>query len=295
MSLTYFTCPDGSNVEIKQCLTKCRLQRCQTIPYLHLAASEREWTGEGSTTQLLNGTMQSFLKITIPYAIDPDSMAFAIIGTKAHKSLELKAKELEIVSELSATDDGRNAVDLLQYEDGQISLIDTKTWGSFRVAKAMGIIQTGTKPDPSGEVYQRSGKWGAAGSPKRVPVFARVISEAENWEAEMQLNRYRIMIEDKGIPIHNMAIHALVRDGGLMTAKQRGVLRNTYLIPVAKLEDDMVRDYFDAKQEALQSAIKAGKWDTPCNDVESWEGNRCKSFCPVAQFCPKGILLVGHD
>ena len=291
--LTYFTCPDGQNIEVKQCLTKCRLSRCQTIPYLHLASSEREWTGEGSTTQLLNGTMQSFLKITMPYAIDPDSVAFAIIGTKSHQSLEIKAKELGLPSELSATDNGRNAIDLLQYEDNKLCLVDTKTWGSYRVARALGIVETGKKPDPSGAVYQRSGKWGAAGSPKTVPVFSQVASEVENWETEMQLNRYRIMLENKGIPIHNMAIHVIVRDGGLMTAKQRGVLRNTYLIPITKLDDGTVLKYFATKQAELQWAIKYSKWEIPCSDIESWEGNRCKSFCPVAQFCPKGILY--HD
>ncbi|GAG88317.1 unnamed protein product, partial [marine sediment metagenome] len=43
---------------------------------------EREWTGEASTTQLLNGTMYSFLKIIQPYIVDPDDMAFAIHGTR---------------------------------------------------------------------------------------------------------------------------------------------------------------------------------------------------------------------
>jgi len=296
MTLENFICTDKQEVPVNECLKSCRLgQRCQTIPYLHLAAEERIWTGVGSTTQLLNGTMYSYLKITKPYSIDPDSMAFAILGTKSHQSLELKAKELGLPSELSATDDGRNAIDLLQYEDGKLSLIDTKTWGSFKVAKALGIVEVGKKPDPSGARYQKSGKWGAAGSPKMIPAYMTVSSSADNWEAEMQLNRYRIMIEDTGIPIHDMKIHAIVRDGGLMTAKQRGVLRNTYLIPVERIDDNTIREYFDLKQDELQTAIKENCWYQPCSERETWSGVKCKNYCPVKSYCPLGALYPQTD
>ncbi len=292
--IEWFRCPDGEIIPYKDCLTKCRMpERCETLPYLHLASDEREWTGEASTTQLLNGTMYSFLKITMPYTIDPDDMAFAIHGTKSHTQLEEKAKELGLPSELSATHDGRNIIDLIEYEDEVLTLTDYKTWGSFRVAKALGIVQTGKKPDPSGEVYKRGGIWGAAGSSKMVSVFQQMSNEVDNFEAELQLNRYRIMLEETGIPVGRMRVHAIVRDGGLAVARGRGVERSTYIIPIQRLPDDKVKMYFHIKAKSLEEALRNNSWTTPCDNRECWDGARCRGYCEVASFCPKGILEGG--
>jgi hypothetical protein len=103
------------------------------------------------------------------------------------------------------------------------------------------------------------------------------------------------MIEDTGIPIHDMKIHAIVRDGGLMTAKQRGVLRNTYLIPVERIDDNTIREYFDIKQDELQTAIKENYWHQPCSERETWSGVKCKSYCPVKSYCPLGALYPQTD
>ncbi len=292
--LEWFRCPDGEIIPVKECLSKCRTdERCQTIPYLHLAASEREWTGEASTTQLLNGTMYTFLKITLPYVIDPDDMAFAIHGTKSHAQLEEKAKELGLPSELSATQDGRNVIDLIESEDSVITLTDYKTWGSFRVAKCLGIVKTGEKPDPSGAVYQKSGKWGAAGTPKMVSVLQQMPQQADNHDAELQLNRYRIMAEKLGISINKMRVHIIVRDGGLVIARSRGIERNTYMVPVKRLDHDLVVNYFKVKQENLRQAIEQGTWDKPCDNRECWDGIRCRDYCEVAFGCAKGMLETG--
>ncbi len=295
--LSHFRCTDGMEIPVPDCIKSggCRLNdRCQTIPYLHLAADEREWTGEGSTTQLLNGTMYSFLRIAKSYAIDPDEMAFAIHGTKVHTNLETKAKALGLPSEISTTDDGRNAIDLLHYENGELQLIDEKTWGSFKVAKAMGITQTGKKPDPSGEVYKTNSKYGNKGDPKMVAVFSMNLAKQDNVDTELQLNRYRILLHDQGIDASKMTVHTTVRDGGLRAARDRGVIRNTYMIPIKRLDDDHVREYFDIKQEQLVQAIETGQWSEPCNMHESWDGNRCRDYCPVSRHCPKGMIMGGN-
>ncbi len=292
--LEWFKCLDGEITPYKECLTKCRMaERCETLPYLHLASAEREWTGEASTTQLLNGTMYTFLKITQPYVIDPDAMAFAIHGTKSHTQLETKAKELGLIAELSVTHDGRNIIDLIEYEDGIITMTDTKTWGSFRVAKCLGIVETGKKPDPSGEVYKRGGKWGAAGSVKMVTVFQAMPQQADNYEAELQLNNYRVKFEDAtSIHIDKMRVHCIVRDGGLAVARSRGVTQNTYLVPIVRLPDDDVKEYFHVKAEALSTALRDG-WTVPCDNRECWDGIRCRDYCEVATFCPKGLIEKG--
>ena len=328
--LEWFQCPDKQLIPVKDCFTKCRLlidcslcgsdgrskptlaepngvevgcircgsagkvqNRCEPLPYLHLAAAEREWTGTPSTTQLLNGTMMSFLKITKPYAIDPDGMAFAIHGTLAHTQLEEKARELGMVAEVSATLDGRNVADLIEKDNGDVILTDYKTWGSFRVAKALGIVEAGKKPDPSGEVYKSSGKWGKAGSPKMVSVFQQVSSESDNYEAELQLNRYRIMLAKLEINITRMRVHAIVRDGGLAVAKSRGVDRNTYLIPIKEWDNNIVEAYFEKKETDLKAALKLGDWHESCDNRECWDGVRCREYCEVAIYCPKGIIEKG--
>ena len=292
--LEWFKCPDGEIIPYKDCLTKCRMpERCETLPYLHLAADEREWTGEASTTQLLNGTMHTFLKITQPYIIDPDDMAFAIDGTKTHTQLETKAKDLGLSAELSMTQDGRNIVDLIEYEDNILIFTDYKRWGSFRVAKALGIVQTGKKPDPSGEVYKRGGAWGAAGSPKMIAVFQQMPQQVDNVDAELQLNNYRIMAEARGIVPDKLRVHVMVRDGGLAVARGRGIERNTYLIPVPKMDDGEVNDYFITKATHLQQALHVGVWSVPCSERECWDGIRCRDYCEVWNYCPKGLIEKG--
>lgn len=293
--LEWFKCPDGEIIPYKECLTKCRMaERCETLPYLHLASAEREWTGTASTTQLLNGTMYTFLKITQPYVIDPDDMAFAIHGTRSHSQLEAKAKELGLTAELSVTQDGRNIIDLIEYEDGIITLTDTKTWGSFRVAKVLGIVEAGKKPDPSGEVYKRGGKWGAAGSVKMVTVFQAMPQAADNYEAELQLNNYRIKFEETtNIHIDRMRVHVIVRDGGLAVARSRGITRNTYLVPVERMDNGEVIDYFNGKASMLNSALGSSVLPEPCNNRECWDGIRCRDYCEVATFCPKGLMEKG--
>jgi len=292
MPLRYFTCPDGLDIPIESCLKHCRMEeRCLTLPTLKLTSSEREWNGKPSTTQLLNGTMYEFLKLTQPYSVDPDSRAFMLAGTRHHAALEEVAKELGLPAEIALNVD-RDIFDLLEAdEDGGIVLTDMKMWGSYRVGKVLGIVETGKRPDPSGAVYKTNSKYGTMGSPKMVPVFQQVPSEADNWEAEMQLNHYRILLEDLGVPIKRMQLQVTVRDGGLQVAIGRGVQRNTYRIPVQKLDDDEVREYFDTKTANLLAALDAGSCSTPCNARESWDGVRCSRFCEVWMHCPQGQLV----
>jgi len=170
------------------------------------------------------------------------------------------------------------------------SLTDLKNWGSYRVAKALGIVETGKQPDPSGATYKKSGYWGKAGTPKMVPVFQRMPQEADNWEAEMQLNRYRVMLEDRSIPIKRMQVQVTVRDGGLAVARSRGIERNTCMIAIPEIDNEEILEYFDSKATDLTKALADGKWDIPCDEKENWQGVRCSRFCDVARNCPKGLL-----
>ena len=288
--IEWFKCPDGEITTIKDCLTKCRLaERCLTLPTLTLMAEEREWNGVPSTTQLLNGTMYEFLKLTQPYVVDPDSRAFMIAGTKHHEELNIKARELGLPSEVPLNID-RDIFDLLEPEGESFNLTDYKLWGSYRVVRALGLVEVGKKPDPSGEVYKRSGAWGQAGTPKMVSVFQAMPQEVDLFNEELQLNRYRVMLEELGIQISKMQLQVTVRDGGLAVSHSRGITRNIYRIPIRRLNDNDVTRYFMEKSLALGTALKVNNYNIPCNDRECWEGKRCQSYCEVARYCPKGML-----
>lgn len=288
-----FYCPDGVKVKLDDCFKECRLgERCLTLPTLTLMAQEREWNGVASTTQLIDGTMLTFLKVTKSYYVDPDSRAFMLAGTRHHKSLEEAAKELGLAAEIPLSVD-RDIFDLIEFEGKQMVMTDYKLWGSYRVAKALGIVEIGKEPDPSGAVYKTSGKWGKAGDPKMVPIFQRHPDQVDNWEAEFQLNRYRVMLGELGFRIDKMQLQVTVRDGGLAIAKSRGVMRNTYKIPIPTIQDIQITNYFTYKNDVLMDALDKGEWSMPCTPKECWEGARCQEYCDVWEHCPKGRLEHG--
>lgn len=294
MPLQWFKCPDEKVIKVEDCLKQCKLkERCLTLPTLTLIAQERVWSGIPSTTQLLNGTMYEFLKLTQPYMVDPDARAFMIAGTKHHQNLEEFAKQLGLPSELPLNID-RDIFDLLEPENGNWTLTDYKLWGSYRVAKALGLVEVCKKPDPTGATYKTSGKWGKAGEPKMVPVFQSMPQQVDLFNEELQLNRYRIMLEELGIPITKMQLQVTVRDGGLAIASSRGVTRNTYKIPIRKLDNEGVKKYFANKEATLLSALDTGTV-IPCDNRECWDGARCKGYCEVARNCPKGILVQQEE
>lgn len=295
MPLQWFKCPDERVIKVEDCLKQCRLEeRCLTLPTLTMIAQEREWKGIPSTTQLLNGTMYEFLKLTQPYLVDPDKRAFMIAGTKHHQNLEEFAKLLKLPAEIPLTID-RDIFDLLEPENGSWTLTDYKLWGSYKVAKSLGLVEVGKKPDPTGAVYKSSGKWGKAGDPKMVSVFQSMPQQVDLFNEELQLNRYRIMLEELGISIVRMQLQITVRDGGLAIASSRGITRNTYKIPIKKLDSIEVREYFRIKETKLLRALSEGSWEAPCDDRECWDGVRCKDYCEVSRNCPKGILYQQQE
>lgn len=294
MPLKYFLCPDKTQVEVVECLSKCRMQdRCLTLPFLNLASRDRVWNGTPSTTQLLNGTMYEFLRLTQPYTVDPKSRAFSIHGTLHHSSLEVMAKELGLPSEVALSVD-RDIFDLIEPSPTGWLLSDYKTWGSYRVAKALGITQGGKIPDPSGEVYKSTGAWGKAGTPKMINTWIRDNSKRDMFEPNMQLNRYRVKLKEVGVNISKMQLQVTVRDGGLQIATGRGITELVYLIPVDLLDDTMVLGYFEMKDYNLRLALEHSCCTEPCDSEESWEGARCKDYCEVWADCPKGQLLHGR-
>lgn len=294
MPLRYFSCPNGERIAVADCLNKCCRPegRCLSLPTLIAVGKDRPWTGKPSTTQLINGTRLSYLQITESYTVNPFGRAFALLGTRHHQYLEAVATRLNALSEEKLEGDVSGILDLLTVDEmadhEAYELWDYKTSGSFKVAKALGLV--GRKiPDPMGEVYKKSGNWGKAGEVKIVTVYERDPLAVDMWDWELQLNHYRIKIEACGFPVSKMTIQATVRDGGTMVAKNRGVNINIYLIPVKRLDDLFIRNYFEENRRLLLTALESHRLPSPCSAKERWDGKRCESYCDVWEFCDVGM------
>lgn len=293
MPLAQFICPDGQEVDVGQCLSQCRMaQRCLTLPTLiKIATSERPWDGHPSTTRLMNGTMLEYLRATIPYSIDPKSRSFALLGNDHHEKLAAAsvggAAVLAEVRQKDALVPG--TPDVLEVDEsipGYHILTDYKTYGSYRVAKMLGIekIQTISQT----EVYKSSGKWGKAGTPKKITGFKIVPALGNTKDEQLQLNHYRVLLEAQGYPISKIQVQVTVRDGGLQAAMTRGVMDTIYLINIPMMTNYAVESYFERKRLLLVQAMDQKVIPQACNEDESWGGHRCQSYCEVAKHCIKG-------
>lgn len=265
MPLKYFKCPDGITRPINECLEKCARPegRCLSLPTLYELGNPRTWTGNASTTQLLNPTRQEYLKITKDYAVTPQEMAFALLGTRHHHRLDVVAKKIEgLESEKKLTGAITGILDLLEPDErypDKWKLTDYKTWGSFSVALIMGIKYNG---------------------------------EYERRQVELQLNHYRIKVEPLGFPISRLFVQCTTRDGGTFTAKNNGVLDKMLMIEVAILDGFEVIEYFVTKDEALKLALEEDKIPPLCDFEERWKGRRCKGeLCPIHMYCPEGAVV----
>jgi hypothetical protein len=289
--LKNFICPDGQQIPIADCLKEggCRMgDRCATRSFLRLAGKDRPWTGRPSTTMLIRGTMESFLRLTRDYATSPDGRAFMINGTKGHAVLEESTDEYSLLEEKFDSPDVEitGISDVIETELGESILVDNKVSGSFKVAKALGfkVVER-----PSGEFY-KSGK--RKGQEKTIKELVRDEQYIDRWEWELQLNKYRIEAKKKlGIDISKLKIQCLVRDGGTFIARSRGVFRNIYYFRIATLLDGEVLEFFSQKKYDLERALENGRWDQPCSGKENWDGLKCARYCDVAEFCSFGKYL----
>lgn len=292
MPLTHFICPDNQQIDIGSCLAKCRIDhRCVSKPtILAILSGWREWNGKPSTTQLLNGTRLEYLKAKRNYATAPRSSAYSLLGTAHHIKLA-NMPGFQTETQVSEKGDLISGItDLLEDDEEQPGfhiLTDYKTYGSFRVAKLLGIQSR--DGFSTTEVYQRSGLWGKTGTPKRIKVFYRDSSKIEDFDEAMQQNHYRILLERQGYKISKMQLQITVRDGGLQIARDRGVDQTIYYpVPVRYVPDYDVEYYFQYKAEALIYSIANNEEPPECDDRESWEGLRCRRYCEVAEFCSRG-------
>ena len=268
MGYKYFICPDNQKCEISGCLQSCRMEkRCLSLPTLRAISQQREWTGIPTTTQLLKGTREAWLEIVNDdLIINPQDRMFSLLGTKVHGTLERHTDNM--LSEERISDEVSSG-QMDCYDANSMTLYDYKTAGSYKVMQALGIVMVDV---PTGEFYKTGEK---KGQPKTRKEPQNGQPDMREWE--LQLNDYRIKLESQGFAVKDMYIEAIVRDGGTIAARSRGIIQNAYLIPVRRMPDEEVKAYFKTKADALQSALATEVIPPPCTDEECWERRKCKS------------------
>ena len=107
----------------------------------------------------------------------------------------------------------------------------------------------------------------------------------------IQLNYYRILLEQQGLAVNRMIIQALCRDNSLRMAAERGIDQAVYLIPIRRISDRWVLRYMQKKAENLQQALAERKLPPRCSSKERWHDRKCKDYCQVAEHCPYGKVL----
>lgn len=267
--------------------------RCAMLPYLRAISQEREWRGL-TPSRAGTGPRKIVLEQKTDFAIDPDKRAWAMFGIGVHGKLSMHKYTYNVLSEEPLEDEKiRGIPDVLEedeYMDGRYVLTDLKTWGSFKVTKGLGIIKEIEylrDPQTGGLLYFKTGK--RKGQPKTRQKLVVDANKIDMRAEEFQLNCYRILFEKYGFPINKLWIMVICRDGGTQIAFSRGIMRNTYMIPVRRLPDKEVLDFY-AK---LRLEVEKGLENWPChirkcNAFESWDGRRCKpDLCEVWLACQK--------
>ena len=288
MPATQFKCKNGNKIPIKQCLSHCpNGQRCMFLPTLRsVAESLDRKLDKPSVTELISGTRETYLKKTQPYAVDPMQQLYAVHGTAVHTIQEGHNEGNIIAEERLADDITSGKFDLY----GQIvdlsdnTLGDYKVTSSYKLMKALGYYKVDV---PTGEVYKTGLK---KGQPKTHKEW-RTDGVGHVLEWAIQLNYYRILLEQAGFKVKDMVIQALCRDYSLRMASERNITRPLYLIKINRISDHWIKLYMSVKAKRLQKAVKENHLPARCSARERWHDRKCQSYCDVAEFCPYGRLM----
>jgi len=228
-------------------------QRCATIPFLTLIGYDRKWEGV-SPSSAGNGPRMLYLKATTDYVVDPNSRVFAALGTGVHGKLSIH----------SYTKDALVA----------------KWLGIIAETKEETLLDENDKP-----ILLKSGKNKGQPKTRQNRTILTDPIKADMREVELQINRYRLLFEKHGFPISRMQIQAIPRDGGTYIAKNRGIDKNLYIIPVRRLQNKFVLEFYQNLSDQVNEAFKTG-YARQCNIWEAWDNrNRCENFCEVKNVC----------
>lgn len=287
-----FICPDGTQVPIEQCIAECpKPEACiaKTVRNSLASGVKNRGLKQFSVTELIRGTMESYLKLKTDYAIDPMSLIASTFGTAVHRVQEISGQKLDnIQTELRLNNDiATGQIDAYGplFSPDEYAICDYKVTTSYTAAKRLGI---GSHDEivPTGEVYK-------TGAKKGQPKFKTVKIWHEDgrkdlWEWTLQQNFYRMLLEEHGYRVDAMYIQMLIRDYSTGMATQRHIYKPMYKIKLNKISNHWLRLYFQIKRDRLAKALESDNLPTPCSGRETWNGVKCSSFCDINFICPIG-------
>lgn len=255
-----FICPDGDTICSEDCLKQCRLrgeyygERC--LPEGYLAACLRDKsrpTDIPSVTEVVKPTLQSVLEKKVDYYIDPRTCFDAIRGSSHHYFLEkvLDSGWLEPERYLSEVR-MRNGL-----FSGQIDVYDKK----------LGFLWD----------YKFVNSF-------KMKLMADNLEE-NAWDYVFQQNCYRILLNDAGYPVNKMMLFAGAYDKKGRD-KKGDIAKTTEIIKVPFVDDSKILSFAKEKIEKLYFYLDFYPDELPSECEETWDGKRCKFYCPVNWACP---------
>ena len=288
MPAKYFRCPNGSSVAINDCLKKCQMsQRCMFLPTLRAVAQSLDrGLVEPTVTELITGTRETYLKKTTDYAVNPQDVLYALHGSAVH-AINEGFTEGNMLTEIRLRDDITSGKfdlygEILDADEAVLG--DIKVTSSYKLMRAMGKYKIDV---PTGEVYKTGLK---KGQPKSVKEWRDDgVRHILDWA--IQLNYYRMLLEQQGMKVSKMIIQTMCRDSGLRIAGERGIDKPIYLIPINKISDRWVKRYMNYKAKALKLAFEKEEMPILCTKKERWNNRKCLDYCNVANNCPYGHVL----
>ena len=286
MGATQFICPSGERIGISECLSSCpNAIRCMSKPTLSAVADSVKDRGLGSiysVTELISGTREVFLKKTTDYSVDPNDMQFALHGTAIHSISEKHSSSFTLSEVRLSNDIYTGQID--SYGDllgnGKKILLDYKVTSSYKVAQALGYYKV---DEPTGEFYKTGTKKGQEKT--RKVIKSGGVRMLLDWS--LQLNAYRMLLEEHNFKVDDMYIQVYVRDYSLRIASERNIDKPIYLLKINKISNHWLRLYFKIKKRRLEEAMATGVLPAFCSKRESWNGRKCEAYCNVFEACKK--------
>jgi len=256
------------------------------LPYVALVCEQRA-DDVLHVTDLNNSARYNKLMKETDFIVDLDSSFYRVMGVASHSALEKRGGvhsefKLEMVVDKTRI---TGTADLVVEGQGGVVIIDYKILGSYSVTKLFGMYQTDEvilEPDGTPAVYKSGEK---KGQRKTRKVWLRDESKRDIKNYLRQLNIYGLMYKDMtGIDVVGLKLFVGVRDGGTEAARSRGIMRNTYLIELPVGPEEKVLAFI--RDRIAQNSLPLEACPI-CTEEESWGGNRCKGYCPVALECAR--------
>lgn len=288
MPATKFICPNRETVRIEKCLLQCtQVRRCMFLPTLRAVAESLDRKIKNPTvTELLCGVRETYLKKTTEYAVDPLQQLYAIHGSAVHTIHENHTEGNMLSEERLGDNITSGKFDLY----GQIVDISDKTLGDYKVTssyklmKALGYYKADVY---TGEIYKTGLKKGQLKTRKEWRTDG--VRHLLDWS--VQLNYYRILLEQRGFKVEKMEIQAMCRDYSLRIAAERNITKPVYIIRINKISDHWIKLYMKTKADLLKDALEKGYLPKLCSVKERWHDRKCAEYCNVAENCPYGKLV----